>query len=356
MESTTGPDKGGFWTLVGGTPLVRLNSLSEMTGCDIYGKCEFQAPGGSVKDRAAKYLVEGFEKKGLLKSGESCLVEATAGNTGVSLAMIALQRKYKCIFCYPESISIEKVQILKTLGAEVISCPLVPGSDPRHFQATAKRIAQERPNAIYVGQFDNLDNARGHFETTGPEIWEQTKGKVDGFVSATGTGGTLAGTSQYLKMRKPLCQVYTMDTPGQGIVFENKGVRDRLEHEKTKDSVVAEGIGSGKLYDNLRAAAPHVDGMFQYDDDTTVSCAHFILQSEGIFIGGSAATNVIGAFLLAKKLGPGKTIVTILCDGGQRYASKLFNDHWLAEKGFTARCGVPIASNLFDLVLRQNGL
>lgn len=350
----------GFCSLVGNTPLVRVASLSELTGCDIFGKCEFQQPGGSVKDRAAKFMIEGLEEKGLLTPGKSCLVEATAGNTGVALALVGLQKKYKCVFCYPEYASEEKVSVLRTLGAELIKCPAVPGSDPRHFQQTAKRIVQERENCVYVAQFDNTDNAKAHFETTGPEVFEQTNGSIDGFVVATGTGGTLAGTSRFLKSVKPSCAIYTLDTPGQGITFEREGnkmsVRERLDHEKSKGTIATEGIGSGRLYENIRRGAEFVDGVFKFDDASTVSCAHFLLQREGLFVGGSAAANMLGAFLLAKKLGPGHVIVTVLCDGGQRSASKLFNDEWLEKNGFTSRCGKEEPITFLEKTLDLNGL
>jgi len=354
---------GGFSSLVGGTPLVRINSLSELTGCEILAKCEFQGPGGSVKDRAAKYMVDGLERRGLITPGRSSLVEATAGNTGVALCLVGLQKGYRCVFCYPEYVAQEKLDVLRTLGAELIRCPAVPWSDPRHFQATAKRIATERQDHVYVGQFDNPDNALAHFETTGPEIWAQTGGKIDGFVAATGTGGTLAGSSRFLKAKASDCRIYTLDTPGQGVAFErdtttNRGmVRERLDHEKTKGTVATEGIGSGKLYENVRLAAEYVDGVLIFDDASTVSCAHYLLQREGLFVGGSAAANVLGAYLLAKKLGPGKTVVTILCDGGQRNASKIFNDAWLEQNGFgRIKCGKPVDESFLTAALELNAM
>lgn len=316
--------KNGFVGTVGNTPLIRLNRFSEETGCEILGKAEFLNPGGSVKDRAALYIIKDAEEKGLLKPGGT-VVEGTAGNTGIGLAHICNAKGYKCLIVIPENQSQEKIDALKTLGAEVRPVPALPYKDPNNYVKLSGRIASEMENAIWANQFDNLANRRSHYETTGREIWEQTGGKVDAWVTATGTGGTLAGVSMYLKEKNPAIKTVLADPMGSGLYSYIKTGEIKVEGNS-----ITEGIGSSRVTANLEGAP--IDDAIQIPDPVAVRVVYRLLQEEGLFVGGSTGINVGAALELAKQLGPGHTIVTILCDSGTRYQSRLFNREWLAAK------------------------
>lgn len=320
--------KHGFVATVGNTPLIRINSFSEETGCEILGKAEFLNPGGSVKDRAALYIIEEAEKQGLLKPGGT-VVEGTAGNTGIGLAHICNAKGYKCLIIIPETQSQEKIDLLRTLGAEVRTVPAVPYRDPNNYVKLSGRIAAEMGNAIWANQFDNLANRRAHYETTGPEIWAQTDGKVDGWVAATGTGGTYAGVALFLKEKNPDIQCVVADPMGSGLYSYVKTGEIQME-----GSSVTEGIGNSRVTANMEGAP--ADDAIRIDDKECLRVIYQLLEKDGLFMGGSVGINVGAAVALAKQLGPGHTIVTILCDGGARYQSRLYNPEWLAAKGLGA--------------------
>ncbi|GET36316.1 cysteine synthase A [Microseira wollei] len=317
--------KDGFVGTIGNTPLIRLNSFSEETGCEILGKAEFLNPGGSVKDRAALYIIKEAEEKGLLKPGGT-VVEGTAGNTGIGLAHICNAKGYKCLIIIPDTQSQEKMDALRTLGAEVRPVPAVPYKDPNNYVRLSGRIASEMENAIWANQFDNLANRRAHYETTGKEIWEQTDGKIDAFTCATGTGGTYAGVSMYLKDKNPNVKTVLADPMGSGLYSYAKTGEIKIE-----GSSITEGIGNSRVTANMEGAP--IDDALQIDDKQAVKAIYQLLRKDGLFMGGSVGINVGAAFALAKQMGPGHTIVTILCDGGARYQSRLFNQEWLAAKG-----------------------
>ena len=316
--------KNGFVGTVGNTPLIRLNSFSEETGCEILGKAEFLNPGGSVKDRAALYIIQEAEEKGLLKPSGT-VVEGTAGNTGIGLAHICNAKGYKCLIVIPETQSQEKIDALKTLGADVRIVPAVPYKDPNNYVKLSGRLAQEMENAIWANQFDNLANRRAHYETTGAEIWKQTEGKVDAWVNSTGTGGTLAGVSMYLKEKSPAIKTVLADPMGSGLYSYVKFGEIRSE-----GSSITEGIGNSRVTANMEGAP--IDDAIQIDDLECVRVVYRLLREEGLFLGGSTGINVAAAVRLAKQMGPGHTIVTILCDSGTRYQSRLFNREWLVAK------------------------
>lgn len=317
--------KRGFVDTIGHTPLIRLNSFSDETGCEILGKAEFLNPGGSVKDRAALYMIQEAEEQGLLKPGGT-VVEGTAGNTGIGLAHICNAKGYKCLIIIPETQSQEKIDLLRTLGAEVRTVPAVPYKDPNNYVRLSGRIAAEMENAIWANQFDNLANRRAHYETTGPEIWEETDGKVDVWVTATGTGGTYAGVAMFLKEKNPAIRCVLADPLGSGLYSYVK-----TGEIKTEGSSITEGIGNSRVTANMEGAP--ADDAIQVDDREAVRVIYQLLEKDGLFMGGSVGINVGAAVALAKQMGPGHTIVTILCDGGSRYQSKLFNREWLAAKG-----------------------
>ncbi len=317
--------KNGFVGAVGNTPLIRLNSFSDETGCEILGKAEFMNPGGSVKDRAALYIIEDAEKKGLLKPGGT-VVEGTAGNTGIGLAHICNAKGYKCLIVIPETQSVEKIETLRTLGAEVRTVPAVPYKDPNNYVKLSGRIAAEMPNAIWANQFDNLANRLAHYETTGPEMWQQTGGKIDGWVAATGTGGTFAGVALFLKEKNPHIKNVLADPMGSGLYSYVKTGEISMN-----GSSITEGIGNSRITGNMENVP--IDDAMQIDDLEAVRVVYQLLQKDGLFMGGSVGINVGAAVALAKQMGPGHTIVTVLCDGGTRYQSKLFNQKWLEEKG-----------------------
>jgi cysteine synthase A len=319
-----------FVETIGNTPLIRLNRASDETGCEILGKAEFLNPGGSVKDRAAWGIIKDAEEKGLLSPG-GVIVEGTAGNTGIGLALVGNSRGYKSVIVIPDTQSQEKMDMLRLCGADLRPVPAVPYKDPNNYVKVsgrlAEEIARENPNgAIWANQFDNVANRRAHYETTGPEIWEQTEGKVDGFICAVGTGGTLAGVGMFLKERNPDIKIGLADPMGAAL-FEYYA-HGELKSEGTS---ITEGIGQGRITANLEDAP--VDMPFQVPDAEALPYIFDLLEYEGLCLGGSSGINVAGAVRLAKELGPGHTIVTVLCDFGTRYQSKLFNPAFLREKG-----------------------
>lgn len=320
--------KDGFVGAVGNTPLIRLNSFSEETGCEILGKAEFLNPGGSVKDRAALFIIKDAEEKGLLKPGGT-VVEGTAGNTGIGLVHICNAKGYKCVIVIPETQSQEKIDLLRTLGADVHTVPAVPYADPNNYVKYSQRLAAELDNAIWANQFDNVANRRAHYETTGPEIWAQTDGKIDAWTAATGTGGTYAGTAMYLKEQNPDVQCIVADPMGSVLYSYVKD--GTLEKEGNS---VTEGIGQGRITANMEGCP--MDDAVRVDDPEALRVVYQLLKKDGLFMGGSVGINVGAAYKIAKKLGPGHTIVTVLCDSGARYQSRLFNDEWLASKGLSA--------------------
>jgi cysteine synthase A len=319
-----------FIDAIGNTPLVRLTAASEATGCEILGKCEFMNPGGSVKDRAALAIVLDAEAKGLLKPG-GVIVEGTAGNTGIGLALVGNARGYKTVIVIPETQSQEKKDMLILAGAELVQVPAAPFKNPNNYVHVSRGLAEERqksePNgAIWANQFDNIANREGHIRTTAEEIWTQTDGKVDGFICAVGTGGTLAGTGIGLKAKNPNIAIGIADPPGAALYeFYKNG------ELKSEGSSITEGIGQGRITANLEGAP--IDHAYQIPDEESLTIAFDLLQHEGFCLGGSSGVNVAGAIRMAKELGPGKTIVTILCDGSARYMSKMFNPEFLREKG-----------------------
>lgn len=319
--------KDGFIGTVGNTPLIRLHHLSQETGCEILGKAEFLNPGGSVKDRAALYIIEDAEAKGLLKPGGT-VVEGTAGNTGIGLAHICNAKGYRCLIIIPETQSQEKIDLLRTLGAEVQTVPAVPYKDPNNYVKVSGRLAEELDNAIWANQFDNLANRQAHYETTGPEIWQQTDGKIDAWVSATGTGGTYAGAALFFKEKNPDIKCIVADPMGSGLYSYVKTGEINPE-----GSSITEGIGNSRITANMQGVP--IDDAIQIDDQEALRVIYQLLHREGLFMGGSVGINVGAAIALAKEMGPGHTIVTVLCDGGARYQSRIYNQEWLASKGLS---------------------
>ena len=319
--------KNGFVGTVGNTPLIRLTSFSEETGCEILAKAEFLNPGGSVKDRAALYIIEDAEKKGLLKPGGT-VVEGTAGNTGIGLAHICNAKGYKCLIIIPDTQSQEKMDAMRALGAEVRPVPAVPYKDPNNYVRLSGKIAAEMENAVWANQFDNLANRRAHYETTAAEIWAQTDGKIDGWVASTGTGGTFAGVAMYLKEKNPAIKCVVADPMGSGLYSYIKTGEIKLEGNS-----ITEGIGNSRITANMEGAP--ADDAIQIDDKEALRVVYQLLRKDGLLMGGSTGINVGGAIALAKQMGPGHTIVTILCDSGSRYQSRIFNPEWLASKGLS---------------------
>ena len=315
---------------IGGTPLIRLRKASEETGCTILGKCEFMNPGGSVKDRAAKYIVLDAETRGDLEPG-GVIVEGTAGNTGIGLALVGNARGYRTVIAMPDTQSREKMDALRLLGVELHAVPAVPFSNPGNYVHVAERLARdlarnEPHGVLYANQWDNPSNGDGHYRSTGPEIWDQTEGRVDAFCCAIGTGGTLSGVGRYLKERKPGVVIAVTDPLGSCMYH---WFRDG-EMKRTEGDSISEGIGQGRETGNV-AQAP-VDEAFAVPDTEAIPAVFDLLAHEGLCLGGSSGINVAGAVQLARHLGPGHTIVTVLCDFGQRYQSKLFNPQFLRSK------------------------
>ncbi len=316
--------------LIGNTPLIRLAAASDATGCKILGKAEFLNPGQSVKDRAALYIIRDAEKKGLLKPG-GVIVEGTAGNTGIGLTLVAKALGYRTVIVIPETQSQEKKDALRLMGAELVEVPAVPYKNPNNYVKVSGRLAEqlaktEPAGAIWANQFDNVANRQAHIEMTGPEIFEQTGGKVDGFVCAVGSGGTLVGTAMALRALKPGVKIGIADPEGAALYeFYAHG------EMKSEGSSITEGIGQGRITANLEGFAP--DFSYRISDAEALPIVFDLIENEGLCLGGSSGINIAGAMRLAKDLGPGHTIVTILCDYGNRYQSKLFNPDFLQSKG-----------------------
>jgi cysteine synthase A len=315
---------------IGNTPLIKLKRASELTGCTILGKAEFMNPGQSVKDRAGKWMILEAEKRGELKPG-GLVVEATAGNTGIGLAVVAAARGYRTLIVIPETQSQEKKDMLRLCGAELVEVPALPFANPNNYQHVGRRLADQlrktEPNGVlFADQWNNLDNAKAHYESSGPETWEQTGGRIDGFICAVGTGGTLAGTSRYLKEKNKDIVTACADPHGFAMYnwFKNG------EAKSTSGDSITEGIGIGRVTPVIETAK--VDTAFLISDEEAVGIIYDLLQHEGLCLGGSSGINVAGAIQLAKQLGPGKTIVTVLCDSGNRYQSKLFNPEFMRSK------------------------
>jgi cysteine synthase A len=315
---------------IGNTPLIKLKHASEATGCTILGKAEFMNPGQSVKDRAGKWMILEAEKRGELKPG-GLVVEATAGNTGIGLAVVAAARGYRTLIVIPDTQSQEKKDTLRLFGAELIEVPVLPFSNPNNYQHVGRRLADElrktEPNGVlFADQWNNLDNAKAHYESTGPEIWQQTGGKVDGFVCAVGTGGTLAGVSRYLKEQNSAIVNACADPHGFAMYeWFKHGIA-----KSTPGDSITEGIGIGRVTPVIETAK--VDDAFLISDEEAVSIVYDIAEHEGLFLGGSTGINIGGAMRLAKQMGPGHTIVTILCDSGTRSLSKLYNPTFMRSK------------------------
>lgn len=321
--------RNGFIDSIGNTPLIRLRRASEATGCEILGKAEFLNPGSSVKDRAALFIITDAEDRGVLKPG-GVVVEGTAGNTGIGLALVGNARGYRTVIVIPDTQSQEKMDFLRLIGAEVREVPAVPYKDPNNYVHVSERVAEElagtEPNGVlWANQWDNVANRDGHRQTTGPEIWEQTDGKVDGFICAVGTGGTLGGVSMALKERNSNVVIGIADPMGAALYnFYKHG------ELKSEGSSITEGIGQGRITKNLEGAV--VDKAYQIPDEEAVPIVFDLLEHEGLCLGGSSGINVAGAIRLARDMGPGHTIVTILADFGSRYQSKLFNPEFLRSK------------------------
>lgn len=321
---------GNLSDVVGGTPLIRIKSLSDRTGCEILAKAEFLNPGGSVKDRAARGIIEQAERDGALKPGFT-IVEGTAGNTGIGLATIAAQRGYKCLIVMPNNQAREKYEILSALGAELVAVAPCPFADQNHFYHTARRLSEERPDSFWANQFENTANMKFHFATTGPEIWEQTGGAIDAFLAAAGTGGTLAGVSKFLKSKKPAVHVRLVDPFGSGLFSYVK--TGRLE---ATGGSITEGIGIMRITANFREAV--IDEAVQVGDQEMISMLYHLAAKDGLLVGASSALNVFAAYRYAlENRDKGLKIVTVLCDSALRSQSRVFNPEFLREKGLQPR-------------------
>ncbi len=319
-----------FSQLIGNTHLIRLNALSDMTGCEILGKAEFMNPGGSVKDRAAKAIIEAAEASGELKPG-GVIVEGTAGNTGISLTLVGRSKGYRSVIVMPETQSQEKKDALRVCGADLRLVPAVPYRDPGNYVRYSERLAEElrqteQGGVIWANQFDNTANKMGHYSTTGPEFWEQTNGQIDGFICAVGSGGTLAGTAAFLREKNPDIKIGIADPMGSALFEHYKN-----GNLKSEGGSVSEGIGQGRITANLEGL--EVDFPVQVTDAEAMPILFDLLDKEGLLLGGSSAINVAGAAAMAREMGPGHTICTILCDSGQRYQSKIWNPEFLRAKG-----------------------
>ena len=330
---------------IGNTPLIRLKKASELTGCMILGKAEFMNPGQSVKDRAALFIIRDAIAKGQLKPGGT-IVEGTAGNTGIGLAVVARAMGFRTVIVIPVTQSQEKKDAIRQLGAELVEVPAVPYKNPNNYVKYSGRLAKAM-GAVWANQFDNVANRQAHIETTAPEIWAQTDGKVDAFVSAVGSGGTLAGVSMGLKSKNKNIKIVLADPMGAALYSYYK-----TGELKSEGSSITEGIGQGRITANLEGAI--VDDAFQIPDSEAIPMAFDLLEYEGLCMGGSTGINVVGAIRLAKQMGPGHTIVTVLCDYGTRYASKLFNPDFLREKGLPVPkwlTDTPVVPTVFETVL-----
>ena len=322
--------KNNFIESIGNTPLIKLKTASEITGCNIYGKAEYLNPGGSVKDRAALALIKDAQDKKLISKG-GIIVEGTAGNTGIGLCLLGNSLGYKTIIVMNDNQTQEKKDTLKNIGADLRLVPPKPYKDDGNYVKVAGRLAEELKSTnnygvVWANQFDNTANAKGHYETTGPEIWEQTDGQIDGFVCASGTGGTIGGVSSFLKEQNKDVKIYLSDPSGSALY--NYITNGEL---KSEGSSITEGIGSSRVTANFAEAK--IDGAFSIDDHESLPILYDLIKNEGLSLGTSCGVNIAGAIKLAKKLGPGKTIVTILCDKSDKYNSKMFNKQFLQEKG-----------------------
>ncbi|MFL2845927.1 MAG: cysteine synthase A [Candidatus Puniceispirillaceae bacterium] len=322
-------NQSGFVAAIGNTPLIHLKAVSEMTGCDIYGKAEFMNPGGSVKDRAAKAIIEDAEAQGNLGPG-GLIVEGTAGNTGIGLTMVGNAKGYKSVIVMPETQSEEKKDVLRVCGADLRLVPAAPYKNPnnyvRYSEVLAKELAKTHNGGVlWANQFDNIANLHGHYHSTGPEIWEQTNHKIDGFICAVGSGGTIAGVGKFLKEQSQSIKVGLADPEGSALFSYY-----RVGELKSDGSSISEGIGQGRITANL-AEAP-IDMAFCLSDRDALPLIFDLMRDEGLYLGGSSAINVAGALEMAREMGPGHTIVTILCDSGQRYQSKVWNPEFLKSR------------------------
>jgi len=331
----------GFYGTVGNTPLIKLSGLSKETGCEILVKAEFLNPGGSVKDRAALYLINDARNKGLLKEGGT-VVEGTAGNTGIGLAHICNSLGYKCVIYMPNNQSQEKMDVLKVLGADVRPVPAVPFDNPDNYNHQARRYAESLTNAVWTDQFDNVANRQAHIETTGPEIWKQTDGKVDAVTFGSGTGGTMAGVSMYLKSKNE--KILTVLADPQGSVLYNWFTSGKLE--RSDGSSVTEGIGQGRVTSNMEGAP--IDKALCIKDRDAIAMTFRLLHECGFYVGASSGLNVASAYQIAKELGPGHTVVTCLCDTGQRYFTRLFSQRWLKSKSLLDAIPPPYRKSLIE--------
>jgi len=319
----------GLVSAIGNTPLIKLKTLSRETGCNILGKAEFQNPGGSVKDRAALFVVEDAERKGLIRPGGT-VVEGTAGNTGIGLAHVCRSKGYKLVIYMPNTQSQGKIDLLRLLGAEVYPVPAVAFDNPENYNHQAKRHAERLDNAVWTNQFDNTANRQAHIETTGPEIWAQTEGKIDAFTCASGTAGTIAGCTRYLKtVSEGRVKCFLADPPGS-VLYTYVSSGGKLIDRS--GSSITEGIGQGRVTDNLKPDIDLLDGALTIPDEQSIEMVYRCLDEEGLYLGASSCLNVAAAKEVAQKLGPGHTVVTILCDGAYRYADRLFSRKWLESK------------------------
>lgn len=329
ISSAQGIGQDGFISAIGNTPLIRLKKISDRTGCNVLGKAEFQNPGGSVKDRAALYCVQDAEQKGLLKQGGT-VVEGTAGNTGIGLAHVCRSKGYKLVIYMPNTQSQGKIDLLRLLGATVYPVPAVPYDNPENYNHQAMRHARDTPNCVWTNQFDNTANRQAHIETTGPEIWAQTDGKIDAFTCATGTAGTLAGVTRYLKTKSDgRVKTFLADPPGSVL---HSYMASGGKMTERGGSSITEGIGQGRITENLKPDISMVDGSLNISDEKSIEMVYRCLDEEGLYLGASSCLNVVAAKEVAEKLGPGNTVVTILCDGAYRYADRLFSRKWLTSK------------------------
>ena len=333
--------RGGFADCVGNTPLVKLKCLSSLAhGCIILGKAEFLNPGGSTKDRIAREIVLDAEKRGDLKPGGT-VVEGTSGSTGVSLALMALSRGYKCVIVLPDDVSKGKSDLLEAFGAQVTRVKAASIVNDENYVTSAKKLAEKIPGAYFSDQFENMSNIKAHERTTGPEIWNQSKGKVDAFVMGAGTGGTISGVATYLKSQKPQVRIVLVDPPGSSLANRvNHGVlyaseqAERFVKRHRYDTII-EGVGLGRLTANLRVGLESdvIDEAVHCSDQEAVSMSRYLLKKEGLYLGSSSALNCVGAIKVAKKLGPGHVIVTLLCDGGHRHSSRFWSDKYIRSVG-----------------------
>ncbi len=334
----------GLVEAIGHTPLIKLRAVSEATGCTILGKAEFMNPGGSVKDRAARQIILGAEQRGELRPG-GLVVESTAGNTGIGLAVVANARGYRTLIVIPETQSQEKKDMLRLCGAELLESPALPFSNQNNYQHVGRRLADElrkteKNGVLFADQWNNLDNSKAHYTSTGPEIWEQTGGKVDGFICSVGSGGTLAGVSMYLKEKNSKIAIGVADPHGAAMY----NYFDHGEAKVTPGGSITEGIGLARV--TAIVEQMKVDKAYLISDEEAVPVIFDLLAHEGLCLGGSSGVNVAGAAKLAKDLGPGHTIVTVLCDGGSRYQSKLFNPKFLRSKNLPVPAWLESKSNI----------